>query len=356
MLLIVLFQGFIIGNLPLMIKRSIVYSDIIIGTISSSDSVLICGSDTRRGFMSDLSDIINLDGISDFSVSVPTGFTLGKSSCCNICGFSNKFNGALFQINLTTFVQGFKIISSAADNKAEQVINGTCDFNNDGINDIIIRDLCALVNSSKVYIVFGTAVATRADLDLAQFNSNTGVLIHETDYFYNGSTGFKILRETINKRIGLFLHSAGIVNQNGVHDWINAVSDAKSLEFWTEHNVVECIKIVDFTPLLQNKLGQETQSSCTMLDNSTPEIITLQPNKNQTLFTFCPTILIISIVLLCGRLRNMQSDSSTGGACSSSALEILKRREKIRYVFQHYPSYFIDVSYILSSLYIPIVS
>ena len=101
--------------------------------------------------------------------------------------------------------------------------------------------------------------------------------------------------------------------------------------------------------LLQNSLDQEVQS-CTLQNNSKPDMIILEPNNNQTFYSLTSSILGQVNMILCDWLRPVQSDISTGGACSSSALEILKRREKIRYVFQHNPSYFIDVSYILSSL------
>ena len=106
---------------------------------------------------------------------------------------------------------------------------------------------------------------------------------------------------------------------------------------------------------LQNFLDQDVLS-CTMQNNFRPDITILEPNKHQTFYSLTSSILGRASMILCDLLRTVQSDSSTGGACSSSALEILKRREKIRYVFQHYPSYFIEVSYILSSHYVYIVS
>ena len=355
MLVINLIHCFIVWVLLFLIKSSIAYN-------TSNNCVLISGSATGNEFASALSDLddINNDFNADFSMSVSTNFILVRSSCSIINKFVRINNFEVFQNCSKVIVQNLKMIGADQTGKSR---SGSGNFNNDVINDIIIDARYTSPNSNKVYLVFEKASTLNGIMDLAQFNSNTGVVIHETDYFYNDSTGFKILRETVNNRIGLFLHSAGEANQNGVRDWINGVLNAKPLDFsnapfcyLTEHRVVNCIKIKDFTPLLQNRLGSETQPSCSMLDNSTPEIIiTLQSNKNHTYFSFCPTILIISIIILCDWLRNVQSDNSTGGACSSSALEILKRREKNRYVFQHYPSYFIDVSYILYSHYVNIV-
>ena len=113
-----------------------------------------------------------------------------------------------------------------------------------------------------------------------------------------------------------------------------------------EHYEDECVNNKECTQFLQNSLVPP----CTMQNNSRPEITISEPKKHQPFYALSSSILGQASMVLCDWLRNVQSGSSTGGACSSSALEILKRREKIRYVFQHNPSYFIDVSYILSSL------
>mgnify|MGYP005993846973 CR=1 FL=1 len=107
---------------------------------------------------------------------------------------------------------------------------------------------------------------------------------------------------------------------------------------------------------LINRLGEIVQA-CSMLDNSRLVIIILESSKNQTFNSLTSSILgQVNMMLLCDWLSTVKSDSSTGGACSSSALEILKRRENIRYVFQHNPSYFIYVSYILYFYYVILVS
>ena len=97
------------------------------------------------------------------------------------------------------------------------------------------------------------------------------------------------------------------------------------------------VNSIEFTPFLKNRLSEKVLS-CSMLDNSRPDLIILEPNKSKAFYSLTFSILGQVIMYLCDWLRTMQSGSSTGGACSSSALEILKRREKIRYVFQHYPS------------------
>ena len=126
---------------------------------------------------------------------------------------------------------------------------------------------------------------------------------------------------------------------------INVIQFTPSQCHGTEHYEDECVNNEEYIQLLQNRLDQEVQS-CTLQNNSRPDITILEPNKNQTFYSFTSSVLGRESMILCDWLRTVQSDSSTGGACSSSALEILKRSEKIRYVFQHYPSYFIDVSYI----------
>ena len=296
-----MFLRIVVWALILMIKCSVAYNsyiNITIKTVSSSNSVLISGTSTGSGFASPLSDLgdINHNSTADIFMSASISSTLSRSRHGIIYVLYETTNDQLFLTKLTTFVS-----------VSEEV-------NQNGVHDLVI-------------------------------------VTHRTCYFYNGFTGFKILKETVNSRIGLSLYSTGDANQKG--DMIIGVPYVSNPTFcnWAEHHAMVCEMDKDFTPLLQNSLGDEVQASCTMLDNSTPEIIiTLQSNQNQTYFLFCPTILIISIVILCGWLRNVQSDSSTGGACSSSALEILKRREKIRNVFQHYPSHFIEVSYLLSYL------
>ena len=302
-----MFLRIVVWSLILMIKCSVAYNsynNITIKTVSSSNSVLISGTSTGSSFASPLSDLgdINHNSTADIFMSASISSTLSRSRHGIIYVLYETTNDELFQTKLTTFV-------------SEEV-----PVNQNGVHDLII-------------------------------------VIHGTCYFYNGTTGFKILRETVNNRIGLSLHSSGDANQNGdMNIGVPYVSNPTFCN-WAEHRVMVCEINKDFTSLLQKSLGQESQPSCSMLDNSIPEIITtLQSNQNQTYFAFCPKILIISIVLLCGWLRIVQSDSSTGGAGSSCALEILQKIEKIRYVFQHYPSYFIDVSYILYFLYVYIVS
>ena len=109
----------------------------------------------------------------------------------------------------------------------------------------------------------------------------------------------------------------------------------------------ECVNNEEGIQFLQNCMDEDVQSY-TVQDNSRPDITILESNKNQTIYSFI--FFILGQVSMIEWLGTVQSDSSTGGAYSSSAMDILIKREKIRCVFQHYPFYFIDVSYILSSL------
>ena len=111
----------------------------------------------------------------------------------------------------------------------------------------------------------------------------------------------------------------------------------------------DCVNNEKGIQWLQKFMGEDVLP-CTMQNNSRPEITILEPIKQQTFYLFTVSLLCRASMMLFDLLRTVQSDSSIGGACSSSVLEILKRREKIRYVFQHYPSYFIDVSYIIFSI------
>ena len=290
-----------------MIKSSIAYNGITFGAFTSSNSVLISCTATRSEFTSALSDwgYIYHDSTADFAIYVSTSSTLGRSTSGIIYIFYGTTNVELFQTNLTTtFISG--------------------EVKQNGFHDLII-------------------------------------VIHGIACFCNVSTGFKILRETANNMIRLSLYRAEDINQNGVHNvFIIRTPYVSNTSPWflTDHRVDNCMNNEDCIPWLQNSLYDDVQQSSTimpppstMLDNSTPaDTIFLEPNKKQTLFSFCLVILSVVIMILCNWLRPVQSDSSTGGACSSSALEILKRREKIRYVFQHYPSHFIEVSYLLSYL------
>ena len=160
-------------------------------------------------------------------------------------------------------------------------------------------------------------------------NTNRGIQLDE----------FKNLRSIYYIALGLSKYNYNLINF--------APFQYNESEYY-ENEVVNNIEF------LINRLGEKVQS-CSMLDNSRLVIIILESSKNQTFNSLTSCTLGQVSMLLCDWLRNVQSDSSSGGACSSSALEILKRRDKIRFVFQHYPSYFIYVSYILSSHYVNIV-
>ena len=158
--------------------------------------------------------------------------------------------------------------------------------------------------------------------------------------FFSGSnnTDGGILLDKFRHLCFMIYIAFGLLKYN-----INVIQFTSSQCHGTEHYEDEYMNNEEGIQLLQNRLDQEVQS-CTMQDIYKPDITILESNKDQTFS-------ILGRASMIDWLSTVESDSSTGGACSSSALEILKRREKIRYVFQHYP-----VSYILSSHYVNIVS
>ena len=159
-------------------------------------------------------------------------------------------------------------------------------------------------------------------------------------YFFSGSnnTDGGILLDKFRHLCFMIYIAFGLLKYN-----INVIQFTSSQCHGTEHYEDKCVNNEKCMQLFQNSMDEDVQS-CTMQDIYKPDLIILESNS------------ILGRASMIDWLRSVQSDSNTGGACSSSALEILRRREKIRYVFQHYPTYFIDVSYILSSLYVNIVS
>ena len=108
--------------------------------------------------------------------------------------------------------------------------------------------------------------------------------------------------------------------------------------FLARKHLLECEGMIKNIQLFQNSLNYEVQSF-TMINCFRPDVIILEPKVDQPYYSLDLAMVYKVMLILYVWLRTVQSDNITRGAFSSTS-EILKRREKIRYVFQHNSSFF----------------
>lgn len=108
--------------------------------------------------------------------------------------------------------------------------------------------------------------------------------------------------------------------------------------FLVRKHLLECEGMVKNIQLFQNSLNYEVQSF-TMINCFRPDIMILKPKVDQRYYSLDLAMIYKVMLILYVWWRTVQSDNSTRGAFSSTS-EIFLRREKIRYAFQHYSSFF----------------
>ncbi|MBD2108168.1 bluetail domain-containing putative surface protein [Nodosilinea sp. FACHB-13] len=177
-----------------------------LSALDGSNGFVINGIDAGGILGSSVSNTgdINNDGIDDMIVSAivadPNGlFNAGKSYV--VFGGAGVGAGGSFDLSALNGSNGFVINGLNGGDRLGTSLSAAGDINNDGIDDLIIRE-----GANEGYVVFGGAtLGSGGSLDLSTLNGSNGFVINSTDEFSS---------------IGPAVSAAGDINKDGIDDVI----------------------------------------------------------------------------------------------------------------------------------------
>ena len=165
-------------------------------------------ADDRAGVCVASAGDVNDDGFDDLIIGTrcadPNG--MGSGAAYVVFGSGSGLS-ASFELSDLNGTNGFKINGEATGDYAGQTVASAGDVNGDGIDDLIIGARWAQPNgnySGATYVVFGSASAFDASLELSDLD---------------GTNGFKINVQA-GDYTGVSVSSAGDVNGDGIDDLI----------------------------------------------------------------------------------------------------------------------------------------
>lgn len=171
---------------------------------------------------------VNHDGIDDIIIGISLASPLNRDLAGTVYILYGHTGGYDFDINLDSISanQGFKIFGAKPKDHLGDAVSSAGDFNNDGVNDIIIGSSYASPlrrhKAGIVYIIYGQKGGLK-DIDLAHLSSEQGLAIygaHEGDKLSKGGTAYNT---------GTAVSSAGDFNNDGIDDVIIGASSASPL-------------------------------------------------------------------------------------------------------------------------------
>ena len=191
-----------------------------VSNLSITDGFTINGqADDQSGFSVSKAGDINGDGIGDLIIGAINGNPNNKESAGkSYVVFGNKtgFGKTLDVANLNG-TNGFTINGISALDNSGWSVSGLGDFNDDGIDDIIIGAKKATDNAGQGYVIYGSKKGFGATFDLSTFDTPD----------YNGDKGF-IIDGLENSNLGQSVSGAGDVNGDGADDLIISAPLANS--------------------------------------------------------------------------------------------------------------------------------
>ncbi|MEQ9638721.1 MAG: hypothetical protein RIM84_01755 [Alphaproteobacteria bacterium] len=141
---------------------------------------------------------VNGDGIADLALGTIGGGTNNEGETYIVFG-SATLTG---EVMLATLGDGGTLIDGPADNAFADAIASAGDFNNDGINDILVGAYGLNANTGGVYILSGNGDGLANTIDLG----------------YQNGGGILIDGETAGDRFGQVVGGGGDVNNDGIDD------------------------------------------------------------------------------------------------------------------------------------------
>ena len=147
---------------------------------------------------------INHDGFDDLLIGAPDASASADfaGSTYVVFGTDQGF-ASPFELSSLDGTNGFVITGIAEYDASGTSVSGIGDFNDDGIDDLVIGAPFASGGAGASYIVFGSALAWNATFSLSDIDGNNGVTI---------------VGQQSGDSLGTSVSRAGDVNQDGVQD------------------------------------------------------------------------------------------------------------------------------------------
>ncbi|MEM7555852.1 MAG: FG-GAP-like repeat-containing protein [Cyanobacteria bacterium P01_A01_bin.84] len=191
-----------------------------LSNLDGNDGFVIEGIDAEddSGYSVSSAGDVNNDGIDDLIIGAPYADEDNKPSTGESyvvfgrtdVGSSSSFQMSSLDVSSLDGSNGFVIKGADAGDNLGFSVKSAGDFNNDGIDDLIIgarlADFEGNLNTGKTYVVFGSSgLGSNGSLEVSSLN---------------GTNGFVINGTTDQGESGLSVNSAGDINGDRVNDLI----------------------------------------------------------------------------------------------------------------------------------------
>ena len=164
------------------------------------------------GFSSSSAGDFNGDGIEDVLVGAPFATPSGRTQAGTVYIVYGQPGGYATPLNLDSMTpsQGFAVYGAAANDRLGYTVSSIKDFNNDGIDDIIVGAPFATslvrTQAGTAYILYGQPGGYAAPIDLS-----VSLPVNQ---------GFAVYGAGLNYKLGYAVNRAGDFNHDGIPDII----------------------------------------------------------------------------------------------------------------------------------------
>lgn len=179
--------------------------------------MFVGGGGERAGFSVSGAGDINHDGIDDLVIGAPAAGNSNQGATYVVFGRESFLSSPIFLSTLNGN-EGFRIGGTLVDGRLGTSVSRAGDFNNDGIDDLLIGSL-----GNVVYMIFGHETGAPLnqpfpkDVDVTQFNGQSTVKSQNGGGHVNG---FRIDGAASGDSLGIHVHTAGKFNNDAYDDII----------------------------------------------------------------------------------------------------------------------------------------